>query len=102
MRRREFLRAALGAVAGLAVGAPVIPRKRSSLLDGLAGHWKFDGEAFELSVWSRALTAKERIALFNQNAGRTFDCLQENLVGSQFFRSFEEESSRKLETNNLL
>lgn len=73
MRRREFLRAALGSVVGLAVGAPVVPRARP----GNPG----------LVV---VATAGEREALFNEGAGVALGLLQENLVEARFFSTWEE------------
>lgn len=77
MRRREFLRAALGAVAGLAIGAPVVARARPRN-PGL-------GTVDHVLAWPRALTAGECEALFNEGAGVALGLLQENLVESRFF-----------------
>lgn len=69
MRRRDFLRAALGAVAGLAVGVPVLARPRSTLLDGLTGYWQLDGQLDQATTWNRRLTAAERVELYNAGDG---------------------------------
>lgn len=73
MRRREFLRAAVGAVAGLAIGAPV-PRPRRLVRPGVT---HLDGVA----VWTRVITAEEQRLLWEECK----QVLQTNLGESRFF-----------------
>ncbi len=79
MRRREFLRRAIGGIAAVA-GVPVALRARPANPGFNAGPVQT-----YVSTWERRLTAAECSELYNMGAGVSLQVFQSDLVGSNFF-----------------